>query len=90
MRICKFCNKPIEEGDIVWNPDENEDGYHHLCLVQKEQWEHAEKIYQKGRIDILKQIRGEINNLKFYGTGSFWDGINAAVEVVNKYLIKEK
>lgn len=66
MRICKYCGNLIE-GELVMNPDENGDGYHHFCIVDKEFRERDKSIFQKGydkgKADVLDEIRAEIPKL---------------------------
>jgi hypothetical protein len=65
MSICKYCGNPIE-GEPVMNPDEYGNGYHHFCLVDKEFRERDKSIFQKGydkgKADVLDEIRAEINS----------------------------
>ena len=58
MAICKYCGKPIE-GEYVMNPDENGDGYHHSCLIDKEFREERRRIYNQGVNEVLDKIRAE-------------------------------
>lgn len=66
MRICKYCGNLIE-GEPVMNPDENGDGYHHFCIVDKEFRERDKSLFQKGydkgKADVLDEIRAEIEKL---------------------------
>lgn len=61
MRICKYCNKPIE-GETVFNLDKNGNGYHHSCLCELEFRTRDKRMYDKGRADALEQIREEIES----------------------------
>ena len=65
MSICKYCGNPIED-EPVMNPDEYGNGYHHFCLVDKEFRERDKSIFQKGydkgKADVLDEIRAEINS----------------------------
>ena len=60
MKICKYCNKPIAEKDIILNIDYDGNGYHHECLIDMEFKARDRQIYNKGKIDVLDKIRAEI------------------------------
>ena len=65
MRLCKYCNKPIEDNQ-VWNPDENGDGYHSSCLTKIQFKARDQKIYDNGyeqaKKDVIKVIHKYFEN----------------------------
>lgn len=56
MSICKHCGNPIEN-ETIWNTNEDGNGYHHRCLIERELRRNAKKIYQKSKEDGLKKSR---------------------------------
>lgn len=95
MAICKYCGKLIEN-EIVMNPDEHGDGYHHFCLIDKEFREEQRRIYNHGMNDALDKIRAEIDQLpsyvaKFAG-GDFAIHIDKekVFEIIDKYKTERR
>lgn len=68
MRLCKYCDKPIEDNE-VWNPDKNGDGYHSSCLTKMQFEARDNGIYHKGYVaatNRLKSMIEEIEALSWY------------------------
>ena len=94
MKFCKYCNKPID-GESVWNPDKDGNGYHHSCLCEMEFKSRDKRIYNKGRTDVLEQIRAEIMDTGAYeqetnGKTEFLKGIDYCLSVFDKYMAESE
>lgn len=72
--ICKWCKNIISEDEIIWNPDENGDGYHLRCLNDKQISDAKKEYISKTNIKrILKKYSG-------YLTADVWDSLMDNIE----------
>jgi hypothetical protein len=88
MSVCKYCGKQIE-GEIVMNPDEYGDGYHHSCLIDKEFREERRRIYNQCTNDVLGKIRAELESSEkkwWYGVeGDCFMKLPDVLQIIDKY-----
>ena len=90
MRICKYCNKPIAE-KVIWNPDNDGNGYHHQCLIDMEFKARDKQIYDKGKMDVLDKIKAEIESkyqrAKAYNSVLQMNAYTDCLQIIERYRI---
>lgn len=91
MKKCKLCGNLIEPG-LVFNPDENGDGYHQHCLMQIQLKLRDKRLFDKGfeaaKIKIFEKLEhtkpemGTDGSKERYGFLQYLSDWNAIVEAV--------